>query len=746
VELRAQAAATVVTGDGGRFGTWSQDDDGLPCFDLRGDALREDVWHQVGNDRLTATAHADGSIDLYSWEAGLVRLTEPVAWGEPSSLHTRFGFGHARWRREDPGRVLTRRVWAPFGEVPALRLDVEIEGALPASYTERWRFAPFPVLLGGLMSRWVPAASTATAWERGVWNAMLAASSLSRWATDAARRGLGFGLRLRPRLDAGVGALLLEPVRVRDLAPAWVPYLPDCVFVASLGPDNPRFHTRTTGRRSEVSLEMALPRGATRARLALALGFASREELPGLLDRLRAASPEKSAQAWRRVWQLDLPGQPDLARETAWHAMSLRSAQVRDRVLGARYLPQGSAYSYIHGLQGAPRDYALSSIPLTLIDPAGAADLLRLCLRLVAPDGAVHYAHTGAGRTTAAGLHASPSDLPLFLLWAVTDYVWATGDDGFADEARPALLRTWRWLRDTLGCGSHGLLRAGSGDWNDPITAFTPSRRAFHRDGESCFDSAMAAYVLPRAADLLPTESASMQELAASLREATAATWTGGWFLRGYDGRGGPIGRDHLFLDANAWCLVARIGSDAQRRLLVGTIGARCLDPSPIGPTILDRPHPVRAGILQPGWDVNGGVWAAIGALTAWGIALHDPARAWRCLAKQTLAAHARAYPDVWYGIWSGPDAYNSHHGDHPGETYVHPATPMREFPVMNSNAHAGPLIGLLKVLGIESTPDGVHVEPRTPEAARGFRLRTSLGAWTDPDAPVPFAGSPGRR
>jgi hypothetical protein len=723
----------VVTGDGGRFGAWSRDEAGLPRFDLRGEALREDVWHQLGNDSITASAHADGAIDLYAWEAGLVRLTERVPFASPAELQVRWGFGYAEWRRYTDGLSVTRRAWAPFGDVPALRIDVKFEGRLPECHVETWRFSPYPLLLGGLMSRWTPAASTASLRQRLVWNAMLAASTASRAATEAVRRLLGWRLRLRPRFDPALRAVLLEPAAAPPEAErsSWLPRLRDVVFVASLGSDALKARTPRAGRRSEVELKRALPRGAAQAQLAFAVGISSPEELPAVLATLRAASPAASAAAWHGVWDLDLPAQPDLARESQWHALYLRSAQVRDRVLGCRYLPQGSAYSYLHGLQGAVRDYALSSLPLTLIDPKGAGELLRLCLRLVDPDGAVHYGHTGAGRMTAGGLHSAPSDLPLFLLWAVSDYVRATRDAALAADASPALLRTWRWLRDALGRGPHGLLRAGSGDWNDPLTAFAPSRRAFRLRGESCFNSAMAAYVLPRAAELLPAEAASMRELAASLGDATAATWTGSWFLRGFDGRGAPIGRDHLFLDANAWCLIARIGSDAQRRALVDAVVTRCGDPSPIGPTILDRPHRVRAGILQPGWDVNGGVWAAIGALAVWGIALHDPERAWQSLLKQTLAAHARAYPDVWYGIWSGPDAYNSHHGDRPGETYVQPATPMREFPVMNSNAHAGPLLGLLKVLGLESTPAGLRVEARAPAATRTFQLRCSLGTWS---------------
>ena len=716
-------------GDGGRFGVWSTNGAGLPCFELRGGAVREDVWHAVGNDRVTATAHGDGSIRLYWAEEGLLRLCDPVPFGSPARLETRFGFGSAEWRRRDDTLVTTRRLWAPCGELPGWRLDVTLEGRVSPSWRETWRFAPWPIVLGGLMSRRIPAPASASLRERLLWHGIFSVSGASRALTEGLRALLARRLRLVPRFEPGLRAVCLAPEggpRPPSRRPSWLARLPGVVFLAALGdaPLAPLLVQR--GRRSEVSLELDLPAGE-RADLSFALGVCAPEALRETIEALRAAEPAAHAADWRRSWRLELPASPGLERESLWHAMSLRSAQVRDTVLGHRYLPQGSAYSFLHGLQGAPRDYAIASIPLTFVDPAGAREMLRLVLRLQRRDGAIHYAHVGAGRRTSAGIHDAPSDLPLFLLWAVTDHVFATGDRAFLEEARSALLRAWRYAQEGVGLGSHGLLRAGSGDWNDPIAAFAPRRRAFHRHGESVFNSAMAAYVLPRAAELLPEVAGELRSWAARLREAVDATWTGRWFLRGFDGLGGPIGRDHLFLDANAWCLIARIGSEERRRSLVATIAARCDDPSPIGPTILDRPHRVRGGILPPGWDTNGGVWAAISGLLAWGYALHHPERAWRCLEKQTFAAHARAYPDVWYGIWSGPDSYNSHMGERPGETFVQPATPMREFPVMNSNAHAGVLLALLKVLGVESTPNGVYVDPRAAAPAGAWRLDTPL-------------------
>ena len=727
---------------GGSFGRWGSDAEGLRVFDLDLRAPEGEggaglvlprggigsVWHQVGNDRVTATAAADGTVVPYWSEAGLVRLGTGTGTGTgPAAVPAvaaRWGQGYAEWTHDH----CTRRVWAPFGDLPGWRVDVWPTEATALDWTETWRFAPLPIVLGGLMSRRVPPPSTHTAVEKLEWEAVFAFTTASRAVTDAVRRLLGARLALRPvgQRRPGVVALAAAgrasepPVRPSPLA-----RIPGHVFVAAL---DAGVHLSCTEAGVATTVN-ATASGA--ASMSLAVGVARAGEVDAAVAALADADPGDSAAGWRSVWSFTpLP-------EAAWNASQLRSAQVRDTVLGCRYVPQGSAYSFVHGLQGAPRDYAFSLAALVHVDPAGARELLRLMLAMQRPDGALEYAHTGCGYVTGAVIHPAPTDLPLMLLWALWEYVWATRDFGFLDEGEhgcggaAAGLAAWRYLRDDVGRGVHGLVRAGSGDWNDPISAYVGDRRAFHREGESTYNSALAAAVLPRAADLLdahsPADAVVMREWAGALALAVDACWTGEWYLRGYDGRGGPIGDGHLFVDANAWCLVAGIGGPERRRTLVDSIGTRCDDPSPIGATIMDRPHPVRGGILADGWDTNGGVWAAINAVLAWGYAGIDRARAWRLLHKQSLAAHASAYPDIWYGIWSGPDAYNSAMGDREGETFVQPATPMTEFPVMNSNAHAGPLLALLKVLGVEAGPEGIAVAPHLPDGVGPWRLRTAL-------------------
>ena len=117
-------------------------------------------------------------------------------------------------------------------------------------------------------------------------------------------------------------------------------------------------------------------------------------------------------------------------------------------------------------------------------------------------------------------------------------------------------------------------------------------------------------------------------------------------------------------------------------------------------------------------------MWPAISGLLTWGYALSDPPRALRHLARNTMAAHALAFPDVWYGIWSGPDGLESNAGDRPGQAWFSAVTPMTDFPVQNANQHAMPLLALLRTCGVDASSTGLVVDPHL---ADDFSLETAL-------------------
>lgn len=744
---------------GGNFGRWSTDSAGQPAFDLT--AGPDHLWHQVGNRVLTATAHAGGWTTLYSTGWGWIRLSDTGpktgpetgaalggTWrledGEGRVLRTErptptWGIGYAEWQQETEAGPLHRRVSALPGDRSALRVDVSAPpGSDHVTYIETWGFRPWPIVLGGLMSRRVSPPTGYGLKERLGWEGAFAAATLSRTLTHVFRRFMSLRLALTPEPDMIEGAVVLSADSERPARPTPLARLVEHVFVAPLDPEGVVLSADARGATANVTLRTNQPH------LSLVVGLArDAEDVASLVTVARDTPPAGGAEAPVVVRFATRGLGADTDRESRWHAGMLATAATRDEMLDVTYVPQGSAYSFVHGIQGAPRDYALTAVPLAFVDPATARDMLRLMFRMQRPDGAIEYAHTGAGYVTGALIHKAPSDLPIWLLWALTEYVWATQDPTILDEVvattggisrsvRDGTLAAWTRLRDGVGLGAHGLLRVGSGDWNDPIAAMAPNRRAFHDRGESVFNSAFAAHALPRAAELVETwdsvTAAEMREFGTALAGAVDATWTGDWFLRGYDGLGGPLGRGHLFLDAQVWCLIAGIGGPDKGRLLMSRIHELCDSPSPIGATILDRPHPVRGAILQPGWDCNGGVWAAICGLLVWAYSLHDTTLAVRQWEKASLAGHARAHPDIWYGIWSGPDSYNSHLGEHAGETFVQPATPMTDFPVMNSNAHSGPLLGLIRMLGIETEPGGVVVRERP--GLPDWSLTTALGEY----------------
>jgi len=108
------------------------------------------------------------------------------------------------------------------------------------------------------------------------------------------------------------------------------------------------------------------------------------------------------------------------------------------------------------------------------------------------------------------------------------------------------------------------------------------------------------------------------------------------------------------------------------------------------------------------GEGTNGGIFAAINGTLVWALAMVDGSMAWDEWKKNSLTRHAETYPDMWFGIWSGPDAYNSVLAKNPGFTQP-------DFPVMNMHAHAWPLYSASKLLGLEFNEAGISFHPNLP-------------------------------
>lgn len=509
-----------------------------------------------------------------------------------------------------------------------------------------------------------------------------------------------------------------------------------------------------------IGKNISLAPGET-TRLAFIFGYEQGCSAAETVEKYRkaAAGPEDFLTSNGRAWQkrlpsIELPDRADsdrIGRETRWHAYYTRSAFMFDEYRNCHYTPQGGPYEYLHGFRGAIRDIALFLAGIIYLDPKLAAELLEYCFRMMTPTGRLVYAASGFGMETGMMVHENPSDLQLFLLWALTEYVFFTRDFGFLDRETPfhslggetstifeKVKLALDYLYNKIGFGEHGLIRVGDGDWSDGISLFARSRSKFIRRGESVFNSAMALYALPRAADMIegrdPAAAARARDCAASLKQAVLNCFNGRWFYRAYDGEGKPIGDSEIFLEHHAWLLISRALPDDMARSVVRNVHEKLDAPSAFGQYILHPPKKTLLNMLQPGWDVNGGVWFAADFLLTWGYGCYDPEKAWASLRKNSMAYKASLDPDLWYGIWSGPDSFNADYSERPGETYFHLPTPSTDFPVMNLNLHAGFLAALVKLCGIEPSKTGTVPRPLLPFdnfrlAMPAFEIESKNGA-----------------
>jgi hypothetical protein len=427
--------------------------------------------------------------------------------------------------------------------------------------------------------------------------------------------------------------------------------------------------------------------------------------------------------------------EPWVEREIRWNTAYLRSGLTYDSFFGEHILSQGAGYEYLAGLQGAARDPLQHALPLIFTDPGIVRGILRYTLKEIQPDGSIPYGIVGSG--VPMPCRYRPSDLDLWVLWLASEYVLATRDKRFLDERLPVyppnrpqtetrtvaelLQHCFVHLTETVGPGQHGLQRLYNGDWNDSIVVNRYDAGQVEEimaHGESVLNSAMASWVLDEYARMLDyvgliDSAARARSKAAEQRQAVRDQWNGRWFRRAWLGRElGWCGEKQLWLEPQPWALLGGCATEDQARILVRSIDEMSRRASPIGAMLQSPADPTMRD--EPGTGTNGGIFVAINATLIWALAGMDGAMAWDEWKKNSFARHAELYPDDWFGIWSGPDAYDSILAKHPGSTAP-------DFPVLNMHAHAWPMYTATKLLGLEFDQRGLLLKPVLPEPSYEF-------------------------
>ena len=543
----------------------------------------------------------------------------------------------------------------------------------------------------------------------------------------------------------------------------------------------------STGPDSALLLERRLELGPRESRTMyfmygyLPQGFA--------IDTLMVKYQTDVASLWPHscsLWKQDgirfsTPAEPWVARETSWHNYYLRSSQTYDSFFREHILSQGHVYQYLLGFQGAARDPLQHALPLVFSNAAIVREVIRYTLKEIQPDGSIPYGIVGCGVPMPAAYR--PSDQEMWLLWLVSEYVLATRDRAFLSERIPPyprqvasatdptilqlLQRSFTRIVEVIGTGTHGLMRLSNGDWNDEVVVgHVPDAQSARvtEHGESVLNAAMASYVLRYYSVLLryvgATRTAQQaRSKAERQRQAVQKQWAGSWFRRAWlDQKLGWLGDHQLWLEPQPWAIIGGAAAPDQRKTLVTAVDQLLRKPSPIGAMVKSKSKGKATSSTISGAGADGGIWPSINGTLIWALALEDGELAWDEWRKNALALHAEAYPNIWYGIWSGPDTYNSVLSKFPGQTLFAEPTAgdlnqqsdwnlnWTDFPVMNMHSHAWQLYSTTKLLGLEFHETGLIFQPRLPLVEYEFTspllgFKKSKAAYTGWYAPA----TPGR-
>lgn len=456
--------------------------------------------------------------------------------------------------------------------------------------------------------------------------------------------------------------------------------------------------------------------------------------------RARAATLWADAHgSWRErlVWAA-LPGLSDagaVQREVAWAAYNLLANATLDELSGLRLEGQGGSYKYIHGLDGAMGDLCLFADALALVDPELARDTLAYTMSTehASTDetpGRYPYATTGVGSYDDVLVYGQRSDAYWLVPTSVARYVALTRDFGFLDEELPYwpraaaetsdvlghVRRSLDYAELTLGIGARGLVAMGTGDYADGVTNLT-DEEATPEGSSSTYNAGFVVTGLPLAADVVEARDAALADrMRALVASQTLAleeeAWQGEHYERGFVDSGNPLAPDIFFLEPQVLPILAGLTDDARTDALLDLVVERLETPyGAMSNTPMGEPGG-GGGVDEPQLS---GVWPVANAWLTEAYARRDPAAGWDSFVRNTLFTHAETFPDLWYGIWTGPDSWNGPDHERAGEADAHPATALTDYPAFNAHIHTSPLRALQSLAGVRGTRDGLVIAPRLP-------------------------------
>lgn len=281
---------------------------------------------------------------------------------------------------------------------------------------------------------------------------------------------------------------------------------------------------------------------------------------------LRLTQPDEAVHALHRVRERWLGAVSRLWITTPDEAMNrYLGGWAAYQTLCCRLMARTSLYQ--NGGAFGFRDQLQDAVNLLLLDSEPArAQIGRACAHQFSAGDVCHWWHADAG--VEHGVRTRISDDLLWLPWAVCEYAQKTGDTQILTAEYPFLTgeELAEHERDRYqpltpgtetgtvlehcrrafmrvlarGVGAHGLLRIGTGDWNDAFDRVGAQGR-----GESVWLTWFFAVTARKFAALIGGHAAEQLTLAADRCTCAAeAAWDGAWYRRGYYDDGQPLGSE----------------------------------------------------------------------------------------------------------------------------------------------------------------------------------------------------------
>ncbi len=375
-----------------------------------------------------------------------------------------------------------------------------------------------------------------------------------------------------------------------------------------------------------------------------------------------------------------------LRRELRWHVYNLEAMATYSEYYNETKIPQGTIYDYNWGQHASARDNFQHALPLVYYNPMLAKSVLRYMLKRTTPFGEIRLIETGNGYADNDRYFTSDQQLYFFML--LSEYLRVTSDYEFLSEKLqpyPAKKQTemtaadfvekcFIFLRDTIGTGSHGLVKLLNSDWNDAVyyVEKVPYNNIFF-SGESHMNSAMAISIfqtlideLRKAAETIEEHADQLNRLCESMslyRKNILRAFLDDMGERSFPRRmyfnGRSYGDDNMFLEPQGFTLQINELSEERKSLLYEEMKKRIYSGEKLGAREQEAPE-FDDGGFEKGSRENGGFWWALNGPVIIGVSQFDISEAYKLLKNMTLQHFSEEFPQYWSSYWSAADNQES--------------------------------------------------------------------------------------